>query len=242
METPKDRSKSTLPQVAVNFAITWDGKVSTRNFTPANFTSKRDKHRLLEIRATGDAILVGKNTVANDNMSMGLPDEKLRAQRLRRKQAAWPLRVVISNSGHIDTSWKIFQQDFSPVIIYSTTQMPESTQTALAGKALVHVHLHDKPAVDLKKMLRHLRSHYKVKRLVCEGGPSLFRALLAANLVQEINLTLSPHIFGGTKAPTLTGPPRDFLLRAISSKLVKSEIIGNECYLRYRVITPAAGS
>ena len=219
--------------------MTWDGKVSTRNFTPADFTSRRDKHRLLEIRATGDAILVGKNTVANDNMSMGLPDEKLRARRVRRKQAAWPLRVVISNSGHIDTSWKIFQQDFSPVIIYSTTQMPAATQSALAGKAQVHVHLHDKPAVDLKKMLCHLRAHYKVKRLVCEGGPSLFRALLTANLVQEINLTLSPRIFGGKKAPTLTGPPRDFLSRAVPCKLLKSEVIGNECYLRYRVMKPS---
>ena len=216
--------------------MTWDGKVSTRNFTPADFTSRRDKHRLLEIRATGDAILVGKNTVANDNMSMGLPDEKLRARRVRRKQAAWPLRVVISNSGHIDTSWKIFQQDFSPVIIYSTTQMPAATQSALAGKAQVHVHLHDKPAVDLKKMLCHLRAHYKVKRLVCEGGPSLFRALLTANLVQEINLTLSPRIFGGSKAPTLTGLPGDFFLAAIPCKLLKTETIGGECYLRYRVI------
>jgi len=228
------RSKSSLPQVAVNFAMTWDGKVSTRNFTPADFTSKHDKHRLLEIRATGDALLVGKNTVANDNMSMGLPDESLRAQRVKRGQSPWPLRVVVSNSGRIDPSWKIFQRDFSPVIIYSTTQMPARTRAALTGKALVH--LHDKPAVDLKKMLRHLRAHYKVKRLVCEGGPSLFRALLTANLVQEINLTLSPRIFGGSKAPTLTGLPGDFFLAAIPCKLLKTETIGGECYLRYRVI------
>ena len=59
--------------------------------------------------------------------------------------------------------------------------------------------------------------------------------------MQEINLTLSPHIFGGTKAPTLTGPPRDFLPRAIPCKLLKSEIIGGECYLRYRV-TPSVNA
>jgi len=228
------RSQTLLPVVAVNFAMTWDGKVSTHNFTPADFTSKHDKHRLLEIRATGDALLVGKNTIAKDNMSMGLPDESLRAGRVRRGQPAWPLRVVVSNSGRIDPAWKIFQHDFSPVIIYSTTQMLARAQSALAGKAILH--LHDTPKVDLKKMLRHLRSHYKVKRLVCEGGPSLFRALLSENLVQEINLTLSPRIFGGKDAPTLTGQPHGFLPRSIACKLLKTETIGGECYLRYRVI------
>jgi len=226
-----------LPIVAVNFATTWDGKVSTRKFTPANFSSKRDKHRLLEIRATGDALLVGKNTVANDNMSMGLPDEALRARRIRRKQAPWPLRVIVSNSGRIDPSWKIFQHDFSPIVIYSTTGMPAATRLKLAGKAVVH--LHGSPRVDLKKMLRHLRTHYKVKRLVCEGGPSLFRALLEKNLVNEINLTLCPLVFGGEKAPTLTGLPHSFLPRTVSCKLLKTEVIGSECFLRYRVIPVA---
>jgi riboflavin-specific deaminase-like protein len=226
---------SDLPQVAVNFAMTWDGKVSTRNFTPADFSSKRDKHRLLEIRSTADAILVAKGTVAADNMSMGLPDESLRAQRIQRKQPPWPMRVVVSNSGRIDPALKIFQHAFSPIAIYSTTRMPERSQSQLAGK--VDIHLHDTPSVDLKKMLQHLRTHYKVKRIICEGGPSLFRALLAQNLVDEINLTLTPRIFGGNRAPTLTGLPGDFLPHTVSCKLVKTEVIGGECFLRYRVVS-----
>lgn len=222
------------PVVAVNFAVTWDGKVSTRNFTPADFSSKRDKHRLLEIRATGDALLVGANTLHNDNMTMGLPDEKLRAARIRRKQPAWPLRVIITNSGRINTKAKVFQKDFSPVVIYSTTQMPERTRAALAGKAALH--LHKTKTVPLKKMLQHLCEHYEVERLVCEGGPSLFRSLLAEDLVDEINLTLCPLVFGGSGAPTLTGIPGKFLPRAIAAKLEKIERIGDECFLRYKVV------
>lgn len=225
---------SARPVVAVNFAITWDGKVSTRNFTPADFSSKRDKHRLLEIRATGDALLVGANTLHNDNMTMGLPDEKLRAARVRRKQPAWPLRVIITNSGRINTKAGVFQKDFSPVVIYSTAQMPERTQAALAGKAALH--LYKTKTVPLKKMLQHLHAHYEVERLVCEGGPSLFRSLLAEDLVDEINLTLCPLIFGGSGAPTLTGIPAKFLPRAIPAKLEKIERVGDECFLRYKVV------
>ncbi|HWB59133.1 MAG TPA: dihydrofolate reductase family protein [Chthoniobacteraceae bacterium] len=222
-----------LSSVAVNFAITWDGKVSTRNFTPADFTSSRDKRRLLEIRATGDALLVAHGTLAKDNMGMGLPDESLRRQRTRRGQAPYPLRVIISNSGRINPKLKVFQSDFSPIVIYSTTQMPPKTRTALAGKAALH--LHAGGTVDLQEMLLHLRKVYEVKRLVCEGGPSLFRSLLAAGFVDEINLTLSPRIFGGAGAPTLTGPPGDFLPHSVSCKLMETKIVGDECFLRYRV-------
>jgi len=222
-----------LPEVGVNFALTWDGRVSTRKFTPADFSSEKDKRRLLEIRATGDALLVGRNTVANDNMSMGLPDESLRALRVRHGRAPFPIRVIISNSGRIDFSWKIFQHDFSPIIIYSTTRMSAEAQSVLKGKA--GLHLHDAPVVDLKKMLRHLREHYEVRSVICEGGPSLFRSLLAKNLVDEINLTLCPLVFGGAGAPTLTGLAGDFLPRAVSCKLTGMEVIGGECFLRYSV-------
>ncbi len=126
-----------FPTVAVNFAVTWDGKISTRNFTPADFSSKRDKHRLLEIRATGDALLVGANTISSDNMSMGLPDAALRAQRVRRKQTPWPLRVIITNSGRIDPALNIFQKRFfaGHRDLLDHANAGKRTQSALAGKA-----------------------------------------------------------------------------------------------------------
>jgi riboflavin-specific deaminase-like protein len=227
------RTSRRFPFVAVNFAMTWDGKVSTRNLTPADFSSKHDKRHLLEIRATGDALLVGASTLAKDNMSMGLPDAGLRAARAKRGQAPWPLRVIASNSGRIDPNLKVFGKDFSPIVIYSTTRMPPRTRDALAGKAALQ--LHEGSAVDLKKMLLHLRSHYRVKCLICEGGPSLFRSLLAAGLVDEINLTLCPLVFGGSGAPTLTGLPRGFLPRTVTCRLTRMEVSGDECLLRYRV-------
>ena len=68
------------PFVTANFALTWDAKVSTKNRSPANFSSPRDKRRLLEIRSEADAILVGATTIATDHMSMGLPAADLRAR------------------------------------------------------------------------------------------------------------------------------------------------------------------
>ena len=68
------------PFVTANFAITADGRISTRNLTPATFSSPRDKRRLLEIRAACDAILVGARTLSADSMTLGIPAD-LRAAR-----------------------------------------------------------------------------------------------------------------------------------------------------------------
>jgi riboflavin-specific deaminase-like protein len=222
------------PSLAVNFAITCDGRVTTRNFTPSDFSSPEDKRRLLQIRATGDALLAGARTIAADNMSMGLPDAKLRAGRLRRNQSEYPLRVILSNSGNISPSLGLFAHDFSPVVIFSTHRMSRTRRAQLEKHATVH--LSDTETVDLHQVLSTLQKDYHVKKVVCEGGPSLFRGLLEAGLVDEINLTLCPRVFGGTATPTLTGMPGGFLPKSMICSLAKMEIVGGECFLRYRVL------
>jgi riboflavin-specific deaminase-like protein len=221
------------PFVLANFALTWDGKISTRNRTPATFSSKNDKRRLLEIRATADAILVGRTTIERDNMRMGLSAADLRAARVRQGKPAYPMRVIVSNSGRVKSSLRVFEHDFSPIIIYSTRRMPRRIRERLSGKATLH--LKDGDGIDLDAMLRHLRAHYRVRRVVCEGGATLFRALLQKNLVDEINVTFCPLVFGGEKAPTLTGLPGNFLPRTVHCRLVDLKVENGECFARYRV-------
>lgn len=221
------------PFVTANFALTWDGRISTRRGTPSDFSSNRDKRRLVEIRARGDAVLVSAKTAAADNMSMGLPDAALRAARVARGQREYPLRVLLTNSGRIDPALRLFTKTFSPVVIFSTTRMPARTRAALAEKA--DLWLHESTSVNLAAMLATLRADYGVRRLVCEGGAQIFRALLTAGLVDELHVTLCPRLFGGEKAPTLTGLPGTFLPASAPLTLKKMEVIGDECFLRYRV-------
>lgn len=221
------------PFTSVNFAITWDGRISTRNHTPSDFSSKRDKHRLLEIRSTGDAVLVSVATVAADRMTMGMPDQALRAERLERGQSEYPLRVLLTNSGQIDPTLPVFEKTFSPIVIFSTTRMPLPVREALAGKA--HLHLTESATVSLPEMMRTLRQQYAVQKLVCEGGGQVFLSLLAEDLVDQIHLTLCPRVFGGAQAPTLTGVADEFLPRSIRCELAQMEVSDGECFLRYLV-------
>jgi len=226
---PKNR-----PWVSANFAITWDGRISTRSRTPSDFSSPLDKRRFLEIRALADAILVGAATATADRMTMGLPDLRLREARRERGQSPYPLRVIITNSGRLDPDLPLFSKRFSPIHIYSTRRMPARLRESFGSH--VHLHLASKNGVDLPGVLQQLRHEHGIRRLHCEGGGRVLRSLLEADCVDEIYLTLCPRVFGSLTAATLTGTARDFLPHSVHCTLAGMETIGDECFLRYRVI------
>jgi riboflavin-specific deaminase-like protein len=221
------------PFVAVTFAMTVDGKITTKNFSPVDFTSREDKTHLLRQRALGDAVLIGHSTLKHDNVRLGLPDPKMREARVARGQTPYPLRVIVSNEGRIDPALKLFQTDISPIVIFSTIRMPARYQKTLREKATLH--LSDTRSVDLAWMLQQLRTDYGVRSIACEGGATLFRALLEKGLVDQLNLTIAPCLFGGANAPTLTGLSREFLPHTVRCSLAEMRTVGEECFLTYRI-------
>ena len=216
--------------------MTVDGKVTTRNFSPVDFTSREDKLHLFRQRALADAVLVGHSTLKRDNVRLGLPQADLREARIERGQMPYPIRVIVSNEGKIDNRLNIFQSDISPIIIFSTRRMPQQYRQALRQKATLH--LSRAEHVDLAAMLRILREKYKVRTVACEGGPTLFRALLERGLVDQLNLTVAPYMFGGANAPTLTGLSKEFLPASVHCALIDMRVVGQECFLTYRIKHP----
>ncbi len=227
------------PLVMANFAITADGKVSTRRRTPSLFSSPRDKQTLLAIRAGADAILVGSGTVSSDTMTMGLPNAALRAQRVKRGQPEFPLRVVVTNSGRLNAGLKLFQAKAGPIVVFTTSRMSGRNEAALRARN-VTIRRHAGNAVRLPTMLKQLRADYGVRVLICEGGPTLFRSLLVLDLVDRLHLTICPTVFGGRGAPTLTGLPGDFLPRGVALRVISQRISREgECFLEFAVRRPA---
>jgi riboflavin-specific deaminase-like protein len=229
----KSRSRPKRPFVAVTFAMTVDGKITTKNFSPVDFTSREDKTHLFRQRALGDAVLIGHSTLKQDNVRLGLPDPEMREERVARGQTPYPLRVIVSNEGRIDPSLKLFQTDISPIVIFSTLRMPARYQKVLRTKATLH--LSAARSVDLAWMLQQLQRDYGVRTVACEGGATLFRALLEQDLVDQLNLTIAPYLFGGANAPTLTGLSKEFLPRSVRCSLTEMRTVGEECFLTYRI-------
>jgi riboflavin-specific deaminase-like protein len=227
--------KAKRPLVIATFAMTVDGKVTTKNLSPVDFTSREDKLHLFRQRASADAVLIGHSSLKRDNVRLGLPTE-MQESRAKRGQNRCPLRVVVSNEGRIDHHLKIFQSDVSPIIIFSTKRMPRKYQRALEKVATLD--LSNSKHVNLLGMLETLRTKYQVRIVACEGGPTLFRSLLEQDLIDQLNLTISPYMFGGAKAPTLTGLSTKFLPASVHCSLSDMRTIGDECFLTYRVRHP----
>ena len=201
--SPKSKARSPkLPFVFVNMAMTADGKIATANRAVHTFGSQKDLRHLYELRATADAIICGARTVEISESIMGNGGEKFRIQRLKNGLADFPLRVIVSGSGTIDPTAKIFQKGSAPIIVLTTQRASAKTIARLRGLAN-EVKVFGETEINFNAALHWLRTQKKVKRLLCEGGGELNAALFRASLVDEIHLTLCPKIFGGRTAPTI---------------------------------------
>src|SRR5256714_7444339 len=192
---PKRRARS-RPFVSATFAMTVDGKITTRDFTPVDFTSREDKLHLFGQRALADAVMIGHSTLKRDNVRLGLPED-LREARIKRGLTPGPLRVIVSNQGRIDNQLKIFQSDPATaglILIFSTKRMPKEVRAALREKNAT-LHLSETKDVDLAEMLRTLRRGYKDRRVGCEGGAGFFFSLLQRWLFGEMEFSIPPFFF-----------------------------------------------
>lgn len=212
-----------FPEISLNFAISADGRISGAERRPTGWTSPADFERLLALRLEADALLVGHGTLVADQMSLAIP-ERLGAARQ-------PLRCVASRHGAFDPAHRLFHTAGGPVHLLVTEPLPgDPSAHPLAGTATVH-------NGPLPELLAGLRRDHGVRRLHCEGGGELARALFELDLVDTIHLTWACHTgFGGDSAPTITGPPGDFLPASLRFRLDHFEPHpgSGECFLRYR--------
>lgn len=212
----------TRPTVLINFAITADGKISTVNRDPAQFTSAQDLQRLLEIRKRADALLVGRGTLEADNMSMVIPPEL--------KPSRQPLRCIASRMGDFDLGHRVFHTSGGAIHLLATTASRSYDPTPYeAIGAAVH-------RCSLGEFLELLAEDHQVETLLCEGGGALVRSLVELDALDEVHLTWAGHtILGGAEAPTITGPLGDHLPASLEFELTHFEPLDNgECFLSYR--------
>lgn len=224
-----------LPFVFVNFAMTADGKITTANRKVESFSSSEDREHMFELRVSADAVMAGARTVDLNPVTMGPGGKRYRERRIRRGLAEYNLRVVVSGAGTVDTTARLFQKRFSPIIILTTERAGSARLKALRRHAR-EVHVCGETEIDFPQALRWLRREWNVRRLLCEGGGQLNDALFRAGLVNQLHLTICPKVFGGRNAPTLAdGQGQIRLKNATGLRLKSSRRVGAELFLVYRV-------
>lgn len=228
-------TRALLPFVYINVAMTADGKLApaTRKFVP--FGSRRDSERLLELRASADAVMSGARTVDLSAINLGPGAPRYRRLRLKRGLPEYNLRVVVSGAGTLNPNAEIFRHRFSPVIVLATSRASQSNLRRLRAVA-DEVAVFGQDGLDFKAALEWLRKKWNVKRLLCEGGGEINAGLFGAGVVDELYVTVCPLILGGRGAPTLAdGRGVDKLSDATNLRLKSMRRIGMELFLVYTV-------
>ena len=222
--------KKNLPFIFSNFAMTADGKIAFANgeFTP--FSSRRDREHMMELRATADAVMCGARTIEVTGTILGNGGEKFRKLRIKRGLAEFPLRVIVSGSGSINPTAKIFKKRFSPIIVLTTARISKANLKNLRAVA-DEVKVCGKTEINFPAALRWLREKWRVRRLLCEGGGELHGALIHTDLVDQLHLTICPKIFGGRNAPTIAnGSGFSRLADAAQFKLKSTNRVDDELF------------
>lgn len=181
------------PYVILSAAISVDGKIATRT-GDSKLSSKQDSVRLHKLRSKVDAILVGKNTVLQDNPLLTV----------RYTKGKNPIRIILDSKGTIPKTSKILQTSNKiPTIIAVSKKISKANYNKL-HKFPVEIIFAGKNSVNIKLLLKKL-SDKKINTILVEGGGTVNWDFIKNNLFDELIITLSPFLIGGNDAVSFVG-------------------------------------
>lgn len=186
----------------INFVSSADG-AATLSGRSGGLGSPADQEVLLLLRDRADAIVVGAGTARAESYRPLRDNPTRRAARAARGLTAVPSLVLISGHLRLGPSDPIINDALAPTIIVTCASSDPSRRAALAAVTPVIVAGTD--SVDLTAA-RSALADRGLRRLNCEGGPTLFAAALAAGIVDELCLTLSPMLTGPGAPRIVDGP------------------------------------
>jgi 5-amino-6-(5-phosphoribosylamino)uracil reductase len=182
------------PFVRANFVSSVDGAV-TLDGRSGGLSDQADRETFALQRAMADVILVGAGTARTEGYrGVRMPDEHAE---LRRKLGLAPVPpiAVVTATCWLTSEHVLVADSAVPPIVITVASAPVEHRQALAD-AGVPVLVTGEHRADLVTAVRMLGER-GLNRVLTEGGPQLFGDLIAADLVDELCLTLSPRLVGG---------------------------------------------
>jgi riboflavin biosynthesis pyrimidine reductase len=192
--------RESAPVLRANFIASADGAASVDGLS-GGLHGPGDKEIFDTLRMLCDALIVGSGTIMSENYDALRLTEPARAWRREHGLPEFPLMVIVSRSLRLDLDQLIFTDAPIPPIVVTTKSAPSDR---LRGRAEVLAVGDDE--IDLAAMVEALHAR-GATQLLSEGGPRLFDSMIAADLITELCLTISPLLVGGGPGRITAGPP-----------------------------------
>ncbi len=216
------------PWVYLNMICSADGAAHLGGRTHG-LGGEADRLAFHRLREYCDVVLVGAGTVRVEGYGPPRLSPEAQGRRAARGLAAVPRLAVVSARLHLDPQSRVFQDPARPPLVFTVSQADPDRLAAL--REVAEVVPCPGSRLDLAACLGWLGER-GVRRVLCEGGPTLNAALLEAGLVDELFLTVAPRLVGGPAGRIVSGPG------GLDTRLQLEELREHrgELLARYRVV------
>jgi riboflavin biosynthesis pyrimidine reductase len=191
--------RSDAPVLRVNFVSSVDGAV-THDGRSGGLSGEADKRHFELLRRVCDVVLVGAGTVRTEGYGAMRVSEESARWRLANGLPEHPVFAIVSGSLDLDPDSEIFTD--APVRPIVVTTPRGSADLLGRFEKVADVVVTGSDGIDVPETVAALHSR-RLRNVLCEGGPTLFGALLEADAVDELFLTVSPALEAGD-APRIT--------------------------------------
>lgn len=216
--------------VRVNMIMSLDGAAVFGGLA-GPLSNVSDHNLLLALRGYADVVLVGAGTVRAERYG---PVRLSPTQRADRREhfgiTDVPPIAVVTRTGQVPAS--LFAEPRQRPLLVTTAEVAR-TRPELRERA--DLLLAGDTAVDVGAAVERLQAR-GFHRILCEGGPTLLDELIAADLVDEMCVTISPTLSGESTGRR----PGAHLDRPARMSLRHSVNDGDYVYLRYSRVRIAA--
>jgi diaminohydroxyphosphoribosylaminopyrimidine deaminase/5-amino-6-(5-phosphoribosylamino)uracil reductase len=212
-----------MPFVTLKIAQTLDGKIATVTGESQWITGQEARQEGHRLRDSHDAILIGVNTVLNDDPSLTA----------RIPGGRDPIRIIVDSKLRTPTSAKVITQRSSvkTYIASLPTASKDKLVSLLDAGAEIMLAREKSGKVDLKHLMKMLGS-YGVTSVLIEGGAEVNASALKAGIVDKVVMFIAPLLMTGADSLCAVGGRSPVKLKhAIKLNHVSLRMIGQDLML-----------
>jgi diaminohydroxyphosphoribosylaminopyrimidine deaminase/5-amino-6-(5-phosphoribosylamino)uracil reductase len=183
--------KTGIPFITLKIAQTLDSKISNGKKGKNKITSIESRTFVHRLRTEHDAILVGSNTIVQDN-----PDLTIRHVKGRQ-----PYRVILNSSLNISLKAKVLTDEFTEKTIIITSfntykdQIQKVEKIIRKGARVYPLKTGKNCFLKLKDVLK-LLGNLGISSVLIEGGGKIFSSFISESLVDKLLIFISPKVYG----------------------------------------------
>ena len=198
------------PFVVAKCAATLDGRIATRSGDSRWVTGEKSRQFVHRLRHAADGILVGINTVRNDNPSL--------TTRLPGEDGKDPVRIILDTHLDISPEAKLLQQKSDAdtiLVVGSDLAVEKRIPFERDGIRIIQAEL-DNGMIDMDALMDRL-GDIGITSILIEGGSRVLHSAFRAGIVDKVFFFYAPKILGGDDGiPICSGPGAELMGQSIA--------------------------